>query len=46
MKAIRSGEISNYWNDTEIYEALKQYIDWNFNGLKEDVSLKQHVKKL
>ncbi len=39
VKAIRSGVISNYWNDTETYEALRQYIDWNFDGLKEDVAI-------
>ena len=39
VKAIRSGIISNYWNETETYEALKQYIDWNFDGLKEDVAV-------
>ncbi len=39
VKAMRSGEIQNYWNETETYEALRQYIDWNFDGLKEDVAI-------
>ncbi len=39
VKAMRSGEIDNYWNETETYEALRQYIDWNFDGLKEDVAI-------
>ena len=25
--------IENYWNETESYEALRQYVDWNFDGL-------------
>ena len=39
IKAIRSGYIKNYWNATETYEALQQHIDWNFDGLKEDVTV-------
>ncbi len=39
VKAIRNKRIENYWNETETYEALKQYIDWNFDGLKEDVAV-------
>ena len=39
VKAMRSGFINNYWNETETYEALRQYIDWNFEGLKEDVAI-------
>lgn len=39
VKAMRSGEIENYWNETETYEALQMYIDWNFDGLKEDVAI-------
>ena len=39
VKAMRSGFINNYWNETETYEALQQYIDWNFEGLKEDVAI-------
>ena len=39
VKAMRTGYMNNYWNETETYEALKQYIDWNFDGLKEDVAV-------
>ncbi len=39
VNAMRSGEIENYWNETENYEALQQYVDWNFDGLKEDVAI-------
>ena len=39
VKAMRSGEIDNYWNETETYEALRQYIDWNFDGLKEEIAI-------
>lgn len=37
VKAMRTGVIDNYWNETETYEALQQYVDWNFDGLKEDI---------
>jgi hypothetical protein len=39
VKAMRSGKIENYWNQTETYEALRRYIDWNFDGLKESVAV-------
>lgn len=39
VNAMRSGEIGNYWNETENYEALHQYVDWNFDGLKEAVAI-------
>jgi len=32
-----SGEFRSYWTGTETYEALKVYIDLNFDGLKEAV---------
>ncbi|MBQ7944876.1 MAG: AAA family ATPase [Lachnospiraceae bacterium] len=28
---------NNYWNQTETFEALRVYIDMNFEGLKDDV---------
>ena len=31
------GEFHSYWNSTETYEALKVYIEMNFDGLKDDV---------
>ncbi len=30
-------ELRSYWTGTETYEALKIYIDMNFDGLKEDI---------
>ncbi len=39
VKAIRNKQLENYWNETETYEALKQYIDMNYDGLKEDVAV-------
>ena len=39
VKAVRNKQLSNYWNQTETYEALRQYIDWNFEGLREDVAV-------
>ena len=39
VNAMLSRQFANYWNQTEIYEALQQYIDWNFDGLKEDVAI-------
>lgn len=37
ISCIRFGKIGNYWNQTETFEALKIYIDMNFEGLKDDV---------
>ena len=39
VNAMLSKQFDNYWNQTETYEALQQYIDWNFEGLKEDVAV-------
>ena len=35
--ALTWGEIQSYWTGTETYEALKVYIDLNFDGLKEAI---------
>lgn len=35
--AVRMGKCRSYWTGTETYEALKIYIDRNFDGLKEAV---------
>lgn len=35
--AVRRGKIKSYWTGTETYEALKVYIDLDFDGLKEAV---------
>ena len=37
VEAMQSGIFDNYWNQTETYEALKVYIQLNFDGLKDAV---------
>lgn len=37
VSCMRFREIGNYWNQTETFEALRIYIDMNFEGLKDDV---------
>mgnify|MGYP004628974869 CR=1 FL=1 len=37
VSCMRFGKIGNYWNQTETFEALRIYIDMNFDGLKDDV---------
>ena len=37
VSCMRFGKIGNYWNQTETFEALKVYIDMNFEELKDDV---------
>ena len=37
VDAMLSGVFDNYWNQTETYEALKAYIQLNFDGLKDAV---------
>ena len=39
VEAILNGMIQNYWNKTETYEALAEYIRMDFDGLKETVAL-------
>ncbi|MCR5609735.1 MAG: AAA family ATPase [Lachnospiraceae bacterium] len=39
VKAMTTGVIKNYWNKTETYEALAEYIKRNYAGLKEAVAL-------
>ena len=39
VKAVRNGIIDNFWNQTETFEALRQYIDWDFDELKEEVAI-------
>ena len=38
VNAISTGQIKNYWNATETYEALAEYIRMDFDGLKETVA--------
>lgn len=37
VTAVSSGICDSYWNQTETFEALRSYIDMNFEGLKDDV---------
>lgn len=37
VDAMLNQEFHSYWVNTETYEALKVYIDMNFDGLKSDV---------
>ncbi len=46
VKAMRTGYVNNYWNETETYEALQRYIDWDADGLKEDVAVLMEGGKL
>ena len=39
VKAVSTGIIQNYWNKTETYEALAEYIRLNLDGLKDAVAL-------
>lgn len=39
VEAITTGVIKNYWNKTEAYEALAEYIRMDFDGLKDAVAL-------
>ncbi len=37
VTAVLTGVCDSYWNKTETFEALRIYIDMNFEGLKDDV---------
>jgi len=39
MQAIYSGECSSYWASTGAYDAVTNYIQMNFEGLKDDIIL-------
>lgn len=39
VSAMRNGIIRNYWNSTESYEALAEYIRRDFDGLKSTIAL-------
>ncbi|SFC60764.1 AAA family ATPase [Butyrivibrio sp. YAB3001] len=39
VEAMTTGDIKNYWNKTESYEALSEYIKKDYDGLKEAVTL-------
>ena len=38
VECLDSQEIANYWNKTETYEALKEYIIFDFAGVQEKVA--------
>lgn len=38
VESILRGQFNNYWTSTETYEALKIYIEMNFDGLKDMVT--------
>ncbi len=38
VEAMHRHCFSNYWTSTETYEALKIYMDMNFDGLREDIA--------
>ncbi|MCI5995392.1 MAG: ATP-binding protein [Blautia sp.] len=37
VSAMRFHSFQYYWNQTETFEALRTYIDMNFEGLKDDI---------
>lgn len=37
VRSMQSGRFSDYWNQTETYEALRIYIDMNFDGLRDSI---------
>lgn len=37
VAAMKCGDFSNYWTATETYEALKIYMDMDFDGLRSDI---------
>ena len=37
-EAIRRKRVDNYWNQTESFEALRMYIDMDYEGLHSDLS--------
>ncbi|MDE6619922.1 MAG: ATP-binding protein [Lachnospiraceae bacterium] len=37
VEAMTCQDFSNYWTSTETYEALKIYIDMDFDGLRSDI---------
>ena len=39
VEALSTGIIQNYWNKTENYETLAEYIRMNYDGLKDSVAL-------
>lgn len=46
VQAVITGQIRDYWNSTETYEALRVHINRNFSGLKDMVMLLMRGKNL
>ncbi|MDD6827029.1 MAG: PD-(D/E)XK nuclease domain-containing protein, partial [Oscillospiraceae bacterium] len=38
VESVIRGNFNNYWTSTETYEALKVYIEMNFDGLKDTIT--------
>ena len=38
VEAMLNGRFGNYWTQTENYEALKIYIEMNFDGLRDEIT--------
>lgn len=38
VEAMRFRDFSSYWTSTETYDALKTYIDMDFDGLRSDIA--------
>lgn len=38
VRAVKSGELGDYWTETETYESLKYYIGMNENGLRDAIT--------
>lgn len=38
VEAINRGRFDNYWSKTETYESVRQYIEMDFDGLKDKVT--------
>ena len=39
VEAMRNRKLNSYWTQTETYEALRIYLDMNFDGLKDTIVL-------
>ena len=37
VSAMQNGVLASYWTRTETYDALKRYMDMDFDGLKDDI---------
>ncbi len=46
VQAILSGQIRDYWNATETYEALSVHINRNFSGLRDMILLLMEYKRI